>query len=141
MSVASILKSKGGNVVTVSGDTAVREIVALLHKHRIGAVLVTDAGKPVGVVSERDVVKCLHARGAGILDAAADAIMSSPVVTVALGDSVQDAMATMTDYRIRHLPVVEDGRLIGIVSIGDLVKARIDEAEHEAAQLKSYITA
>jgi CBS domain-containing protein len=141
MTIASILKTKGGDVVTVPGSAAVHDVVALLHKHRIGALLVVDGGRPVGVVSERDIVKCLHERGAGILDATAEAIMSSPVVTVGLGDSIARAMAVMTDYRIRHLPVVESGELVGIVSIGDLVKRRIEDAEHEAEQLKTYITA
>jgi len=141
MTIASILKSKGGEVVTVGGRATVAEVVALLHRHRIGALLVVDGDAPVGVVSERDVVKCLHERGAAILDATADTIMTSPVVTVPPGETIARAMEMMTDFRIRHLPVVERGRLVGIVSIGDLVKRRIEDAEHEAEQLKGYITA
>lgn len=140
MTIASILKTKGGDVVTVRGEATVQEVLALLHQHRIGAVLVVEDARPVGVVSERDIVKCLHERGAEILKATATAIMTSPVVTVSPGESIVHAMGVITERRIRHLPVVEHGRLLGIVSIGDLVKRRIDDAEHEAAQLKSYIT-
>lgn len=141
MTIASILKSKGGDIVTARGDAAVRDVLELLHRHRIGAVLVIESDQPVGVVSERDIVKCLHERGAGILDATAAAIMSSPVMTVAPSDSIVQAMSMMTEFRIRHLPVVDRGQLIGIISIGDLVKRRIEDAENEAEQLKSYITA
>ena len=141
MSIASILKSKGGDVVTVRGEAPVHEMLALLHQHRIGAVLIVEDEQPVGVVSERDVVKCLHERGADILNAKIHDIMSSPVVTVSPDDSIVHAMTMMTDFRVRHLPVMENGRLVGIVSIGDLVKRRIEDAEHEAEQLKTYITA
>jgi CBS domain-containing protein len=141
MTIASILKSKGGAVVGVAAHQSVQEVVALLHQHRIGAVLVMEGDRPVGIVSERDVVKCLHERGAAILDATAETIMSSPVVLASPGDSVADAMGIMTDRRIRHLPVVDRGKLVGMVSIGDLVKRRIEDAEREAGLLKEYITA
>lgn len=141
MVIASILKSKGGEIVSVPPDLAVHRVVARLHEHRIGAVLVVDGDRPVGIVSERDIVKCLHEKGVTVLDATAEAIMTSPVVVASPGDSIADAMATMTERRIRHLPVVEGGRLVGIVSIGDLVKRRIEDAEHEAGLLKEYISA
>jgi CBS domain-containing protein len=140
MTVASILAGKGGEVVTVSADTTMWDVVALLHDRRIGAVLVMDGDRPAGIVSERDIVRCLHQRGTDMLSATAAAIMTSPVVVVAPGDTVARAMALMTERRIRHLPVIDRGRLVGLVSIGDLVKRRIDDAEHETATLKTYIT-
>ena len=141
MTIASILRSKGGEIVSVPTDVPVQGVVALLHKHRIGAVLVTDGEQPVGIVSERDIVKCLHEKGVGILDATAAAIMSSPVVLAGPNETIAQAMATMTERRIRHLPVVDRGQVIGIVSIGDLVKRRIEDAEREAGLLKEYISA
>lgn len=141
MTIASILRSKGGEIVSVPADLPVQGVVALLHKHRIGAVLVMDGDRPVGIVSERDVVKCLHEKGVAILDTTAATIMSSPVVLASPNDTVAQSMATMTERRIRHLPVVERGKVIGIVSIGDLVKRRIEDAEHEAGLLKEYISA
>jgi CBS domain-containing protein len=140
MTIASILAGKGGEVVTVRGDTSLWDVVALLHDRGIGAVLVVDDEAPVGIVSERDVVRCLHRRGTEILNATADAIMTSPVVVAAPTDSVAQAMTLMTERRIRHLPVMERGRLVGLVSIGDLVKRRIEDAEHETETLKTYIT-
>jgi CBS domain-containing protein len=119
----------------------VRGVVALLHEHRIGAVVVVDGDDPVGIVSERDIVKCLHEKGAAILEASAHSIMSSPIVCAGGGETVCEAMEIMTDRRIRHLPVIERGRLAGIVSIGDLVKRRIEDAENEAGLLKEYISA
>lgn len=141
MTIASILKSKGGHIVSVPLHLSVREVLALLYEHRIGAVLVVDAGLPAGVVSERDIVKCLHEKGVAALEATAEVIMTSPVVLASPSDSVVESMATMTERRIRHLPVVENGELIGIVSIGDLVKKRIEDAENEAGLLKEYISA
>jgi CBS domain-containing protein len=141
MTIASILKTKGGEIVGVPASMSVHGVVALLHKHRIGAVLVMDGNLPVGIVSERDVVKCLHEKGTAILEATAEAIMSSPVVLASPSDSVVEAMSIMTERRIRHLPVVEHGKVVGIVSIGDLVKRRIEQAENEAELLKGYISA
>ena len=141
MTIASILKSKGGAVVGVTAHQPVQQVVALLHQHRIGAVLVMEGDQPIGIVSERDVVKCLHEKGTTILDATAETIMSSPVVLAKPHDSIADAMGTMTDRRIRHLPVVENGKLVGMVSIGDLVTRRIEDAEREAGLLKEYISA
>lgn len=141
MTIASILRTKGGEVVTVPVSMPVRGVVALLHEHRIGAVVVVDGDDPVGIVSERDIVKCLHEKGAAILEASAHSIMSSPIVCAGGGETVCEAMEIMTDRRIRHLPVIERGRLAGIVSIGDLVKRRIEDAENEAGLLKEYISA
>lgn len=127
-------------VVSVAPDTLVRDIVALLYQHRIGAVLVMDGPRIAGLVSERDVCRCMHTHGTAVHDARADDIMSAPVITTGPRTSVCDAMAIMTDRRFRHLPVVEDGRVLGLVSIGDLVKRRIEDAEAEAESLKHYIT-
>jgi CBS domain-containing protein len=126
-------------LVTVSRDTTVNQIVALLYNHRIGAVLVMDGDAIAGLVSERDICRCMHTHGKGVHDATAADIMSAPVVTANARTSVSDAMAIMTDRRFRHLPVVEDGLLLGLISIGDLVKRRIEDAEAEAESLKHYI--
>ncbi len=138
MSVASIVAGRGP-VIRVSADSPVRTIVALLHEHRIGAVLVMDGDVIRGIVSERDIAAGLHTLGAAILDAAAADIMTAPVLTVAPQVSVAEAMSVMTNRRIRHLPVVERQQLLGLVSIGDLVKRRIEDAEQEALLLKDYI--
>ena len=140
MTIARILDSKGGDVVTVAATATVQRVVELLHQHRIGAVLVVgDDSRIAGVVSERDIIRCLHERGATILDSTAADLMSSPVVSVALHDSTLAALALMTERRIRHLPVLDGERVAGIVSIGDLVKRRIDDIEAEAGALKDYI--
>lgn len=139
MTIASIVRAKGADVITVTVGTTVQDVVDLLHRHRIGAVLVERDGRIEGIVSERDVVRCLHERGAAILDSTAGDVMTSPVVSVAPHDSCGSAMTLMTERRIRHLPVLDAGRLAGLVSIGDLVKRRIEEAEAEAGALKDYI--
>lgn len=140
MSIGAILNGKKP-VITVSTTTTIRDIAALLYEHRIGAVLVTDGGIILGIVSERDIVAGLHRHGPAVLDTAAGIVMTAPVVTAPPGESVVAAMGVMTNRRIRHLPVVEGGELIGLVSIGDLVKQRIEDAECEAHTLKDYITA
>lgn len=126
-------------VVAVSAVSPVSEIIELLHHYRIGAVLVVENGQIHGLVSERDICAGLHIHGCTILEQPASAVMSSPVVTAGPHDSVSAAMAIMTDRRFRHLPVVENGQLLGLVSIGDLVKHRIEAAESEAAAMKDYI--
>ncbi len=136
--LGSILTGKKP-LVSVNRHTPVNEIAALLYQHRIGAVLVCEADSIVGLVSERDICAGLHTHGAAILDALADEIMSSPVITAPPTQTVEAALGTMTDRRIRHLPVVEGGTTLGLVSIGDLVKRRIDDAVAEASALKDYI--
>lgn len=140
MTIASILRSKGHQVVTARVDAPVHDIIGLLYQHRIGAVLLLDGDRIAGVLSERDIVQCLHQRGVAILDQPASSIMTSDVVTVGPEHSISEALSMMTQGRFRHLPVLENGRLIGIVSIGDLVKRRIEDAEREAEALKDYIT-
>lgn len=139
MRVAAILREKGHAVASVVPDALVEEIVGELTTRRIGAVLVMDGELVVGVVSERDVVRGLAGHQGEVLALRARDIMTSPVITITPADSLAGAMELMTGRRIRHLPVVESGRLVGLVSIGDLVKARIEEAEREALALKDYI--
>lgn len=139
MTIATILQSKGYDVVSVSPAERVRDALELLNAQRIGAVLVVEGGEVLGVLSERDIVRSLHEDSMGLLERSVTACMTSPVVTVTPEDSINDAMALMTRRRIRHLPVVAGGQLIGLVSIGDLVKSRIDAAEREAELLKEYI--
>jgi len=141
MGIAGILRDKGREVATVGPGESVGAIVAELNAKRIGAVLVADGDRIVGVVSERDVVRGLAAHGGDALQLAARDVMTSPVITISPSDSVAHAMELMTGRRIRHLPVMESGELCGIVSIGDLVKRRIEEAELEALALKDYIAA
>lgn len=141
MTIARILHGKGGDVVTVGVEAPLSEVVRLLHDHRIGAVLAMEGTRIAGVVSERDIVRALHSHGAHVLDQAVATVMTSPVVTVSPQDGIVESLTLMTERRFRHLPVCEDGQLIGIVSIGDLVKRRIDDATREAALLKDYITA
>jgi CBS domain-containing protein len=139
MRIADVLRSKGTKVETVEPTATVAELIERLSTHNVGALPVVDAGELIGIVSERDVVRRLHAGGAGILDARVADIMTAGVTTCAPSDFVPDLARVMTAGRFRHLPVVEDGKLVGIVSIGDLVKARIDTLESEKEQLQSYI--
>lgn len=140
MTVALILKAKGNAVFTIEPTRVLSEAVQILCERKIGAVIVTDAkGKPEGILSERDIVAALGNGGREALMRPVKDFMSSPVITCARGDSVEELMERMTDRRIRHLPVVEQGRLVGIVSIGDVVKRRIAETEFEANSMREYI--
>ena len=139
MTIASILQSKGAEVHTVELGTPVREAVALLAERRIGALPVCDGGKVAGIMSERDVIYCLRSDGAAVLEWPVERIMTSPAITVERDEQVLNALSLMTRRRIRHLPVIESGRILGIVSIGDLVKYRMDKIEREAAELLNYI--
>ncbi len=140
MKISDIVRRKGDEVVTISSDSTVKDLLALLAEHRIGAVVVSDDGASVhGIVSERDVVRHLNSRGAGILEGAVSAIMTKQVHTCDPDDDLIGLAGAMTERRIRHVPVVVDGRLHAIVSIGDVVKARIDALQAEADQLRDYI--
>ena len=139
MYIESILSVKGRDVVTVEASAPVKEAVRLLAERRIGAVPVMQDGKVAGIMSERDVVYCLTSDGAAVLDYPVERVMTSPIFTAAPGMSILAGLALMTERRIRHLPVVESGALVGIVSIGDLVKHRMDRVEEEAAALRDYI--
>ncbi|MBM6401483.1 CBS domain-containing protein [Phycicoccus sonneratiae] len=140
MRIADVVKRKGGDVVTVRPDATVVELLALLSEHRIGAVVVSDDGEGVhGIVSERDVVRHLHTDGAGLLEAPVRQIMTAEVHTCTPEDSLEDMASRMTERRIRHVPVLQDDRLAAIVSIGDIVKFRIDTLQAERDQLRDYI--
>lgn len=139
MTIAAILEKKGHEVVSISADATVREAIALLAGRRIGAVPVTDGGGVAGIFSERDVVYRLHSDGADILDCPVRKVMTAPAITAEPGMRALVALSQMTKRRIRHLPVVENGRLTGIVSIGDLVAYRIRRIEDEAEAMRSYI--
>ena len=140
MRIKDILTAKpSSEVVTISPDAPVRDLIALLAERNIGAVIVSSDGSTVtGIVSERDVVRRLGT-GTGVLEASVAEIMTVDVQTCAGEDSLTDLMKTMTERRIRHLPVVADGRLTGIISIGDVVKHRIGELEFERDQLDHYV--
>lgn len=140
MLIGTILRGKGSDVTTVTPQSTVRELLAQLAEHNIGAVVVSPDGATItGIVSERDVVRRMHDRGAAILDEPVSTIMTVEVRTVGPGDNVEELRKTMTTHRVRHMPVVEDGRLIGIVSIGDVVKSAIEELETEKASLVDYL--
>jgi len=141
MQIADVLRGKatGSDVATTTPAATVDELLALLHRYNVGALPVVDGRELVGIVSERDVVRHLHERGRDLLDATVGDVMTSDVVTCSPRDRAADLARVMTERRIRHLPVCDDRGLIGIVSIGDLVKARIDQLENEREQLASYI--
>lgn len=140
MNVHTILRTKGKSVVTIHPDATVERAVAVLRLSGIGALVVSDDGKNVvGILSERDIVEALGRLGGDLLAVSVAEVMTSPVVTCEPEDSVAELMAEMTNRRIRHFPVLDDGRLAGIVSIGDLVKNRLDEIEFEAHSMRSFI--
>jgi len=140
MNVHTILRNKGKSVVTIHPSATVERAVAVLRLRGIGALVVSDDGEKVaGILSERDIVDALGQYGSELLSVSVSEVMTCPVVTCEPDDSVAELMAEMTNRRIRHFPVMEDGRLIGIVSIGDLVKSRLDEIEFEAHSMRSFI--
>ena len=141
MRISDVLGRKGSLVATVRPTTTINSALDKLAEHNIGALIVTDAdGEIVGIVSERDIVRALPQRGPEVLNAEVSEIMTSPLVTANPHTDVVDAMRSMTDKRVRHLPVLDDGELVGIVSIGDIVKNRIDELQAATDQLTHYIT-
>ena len=139
MTIAAILKTKGAEVTTIAADAAVAEAVALLARRRIGAMPVMDGNAVAGIFSDRDVYHAGGEGGAAALEKRVADLMTAPALTVALDETAIGALALMTQRRIRHLPVVADGRLVGLVSIGDLVKYRIDRIEADAAAMRDYI--
>ena len=139
MTIATILATKGNEVVTLTADHTVADAVKLLAERRIGAVPVMRGDQVVGIFSERDVIHCVASQGAAALDGPVDEAMTAPAITVTRDAAVLGALTLMTQRRIRHLPVVEQGRLIGFVSIGDLVKYRIDKIEADAEAMRNYI--
>jgi len=138
--ISGILDRKGTSVVTTAPATSVTEFLRLLAQHNIGAVVVVAGQRPVGIISERDVVLRLAELGAAVLDRPVSELMSSELVTCTAEDPLEDIAMLMTEHRIRHLPVLAGEELAGIVSIGDVVAARLRELEQTQAQLESYIT-
>jgi CBS domain-containing protein len=142
MNVATLLEGKGHDVATIDQGAPVTKALEDMRDHGIGALVVTGKTAPfVGIISERDVVRHLAERGAGILDEAVSQLMSTTVTTCELTTSATSLMGIMTEQRIRHVPVLDAGQLVGLVSIGDVVKARFDELEREKRDLLDYVSA
>lgn len=140
MTVAAILSQKGRQVVTMGPKQTLRDVCETLTAHKIGAVVLIDAhGQIAGILSERDIVRALAGEGASALDRAAETYMSAKVVTCTEKETTDQVLGRMTTGRFRHMPVVRENRLIGVVSIGDVVARRIELAEQEAAQMRAYI--
>jgi CBS domain-containing protein len=138
--ITQLLRRKGNEVATIGAGDSVRAALAVLAEHRIGALVVSSDGRRIeGILSERDLARGFHEHGAALLTRPVSAVMTADVHTCPPGASVHELAQLMTDRRVRHVPVVDDGRLIGIVSIGDVVKARLDELEAERNQLVDYI--
>jgi CBS domain-containing protein len=139
MLVSQILRSKGDSVFTISPSESVAAVAALLHSRRVGALVVLDGERVAGIVSERDIVRAVSEAGSACLGHAVSDYMTRDVLFAQPGETVDSLLSRMTDRRIRHLPVCQKERLVGIVSIGDLVKSKISEVEAEADGLKAYI--
>jgi CBS domain-containing protein len=139
MTIASVLQGKGSSVETIAGDATLFDAVRRLGEKRIGALPVVEDGRIAGIMSERDVIYCLRDHGSEVLDWPVSRVMSSPAITADSSTEVLTALALMTQRRIRHLPVVDGGEIRGIVSIGDLVKHRMERIEAEAEAMREYI--
>ncbi|MFL6099023.1 MAG: CBS domain-containing protein [Actinomycetales bacterium] len=140
MLISDVIRSKGDLVVTIAPDQTVKTLIDMLDEHRIGALVVSTDGKTIaGIVSERDVVRRLHSDGADVLNLTVSDIMTADVRTAAPEDNLEHIARVMTDARVRHLPIVTGGELVAIISIGDVVKNRIDELQVERDQLVDYI--
>jgi CBS domain-containing protein len=139
MTIGRLIEGRSAAIVTCDAAASVREAVALLAERRIGALPVLDNGAVAGIFSERDVIYRLQQEGPGMLDRSVGEVMTRPAVTVDPDMQVLHALSLMTKRRIRHLPVLQDGRMVGFISIGDLVKFRIDRIESEAEALRAYI--
>ena len=139
MTIHSILQGRSGEIYSCTADMSVSQAVEILAEKRIGALPVLDGAAIVGIFSERDVLHCIRQYGAAAMDHAVRDVMTADVITVDRKKSAIGALSLMTKRRIRHLPVVEDDKLVGFVSIGDLVKYRIDKIESEAAAMRDYI--
>jgi CBS domain-containing protein len=140
MTIAAIIKQKGNAVTSIGPDATVAEVTHVLAEHRIGAAVVcNERGDLLGILSERDIVRSLAGHGASALDLHVSQLMTEHVTTAMPRTTVAEAMEMMTRGRFRHLPVMEQGRLVGLVSIGDVVKARMSQQEHEVDNLKAYV--
>ena len=140
MRIADVLRNKGAGVLTIAPETLVSDLISGLATRNVGAMVVVGPDGLVGIVSERDVVCMLHERGAAALSRPVADIMTSQVITCSPDDSVDSLSVLMTTHRVRHVPVVENGRMAGIVSIGDVVKLRMEELQARGEQLEAYIT-
>lgn len=142
MHVAAVLKRKGADVVTVRPGDSIGDVARTLTRHRIGAVVVMEengSALPCGIVSERDIVRAIAADGAAALDRPASDLMTRQLVTATPADTVAHVMTVMTERRIRHVPIIEDERMVGVISIGDVVKTRLDETEMEVESLRDFV--
>lgn len=139
MTIAAVLRGKGSSVETIETSASLFDVVRRLGEKRIGALPVVEGGRIVGIVSERDVIYCLREHGRDALDLSVERVMSSPAITADPDSDVLGALGLMTQRRIRHLPIVDRGEIRGIVSIGDLVKYRMDRIEAEADAMRAYI--
>lgn len=140
MSIAIVIKARQHDIITCTAQDSVRHAVALLAEKRIGALPVMDGGAVVGIFSERDVLHGVAREGGAVLDRTVGEVMTSPAISIETALDANDALALMTRRRIRHLPVIEGGDFLGFVSIGDLVKFRIEQIEAEAEAMREYIT-
>ena len=140
MYVSDILKTKGDTIVSLSADEPIHAALALMATNRIGAVLVIDAnGAIAGIVSERDLVRSMHTHGKEFFDKRVSELMTATVVTCSPKDPIPAIMGMMTSQRFRHVPVIDEGKVVGMISIGDVVKSRIEEAQFEVDALRRYI--
>ncbi|MBP0114782.1 MULTISPECIES: CBS domain-containing protein [Bradyrhizobium] len=139
MTVRSILNTKGHQIVSVEPDVRLAAAIKLLGEKKIGAVLVMNQSRLEGILSERDIVRVLGERGAGVLEAPVSEVMTRKVVTCKETDTVAELMEMMTTGKFRHLPVIENGKVVGLISIGDIVKRRVQEYEAEQEALRDYI--
>jgi CBS domain-containing protein len=140
MKISDILRYKGTSVVTISPSDSVRVLVARLAEHNVGALVVANGDEVVGIISERDIVRRLDDRGEGILELEVSELMTASVVSCSPNDDVDSIAGSMTELRIRHMPVLRGGKLAGIVTIGDVVAGRIRQLEQDRGQLERYIT-
>lgn len=141
MTVSAILAEKGTSVFTANKSSSITQIIHLLAKNKIGSIVITDeTGSVCGIVSERDIVRDLAIAGIDALDADVSHCMTEKVISCTPHDTISHVMAVMTENRFRHMPVIEDGKLCGLVSIGDVVKRKIEDTEREAEEMRSYIT-
>jgi CBS domain-containing protein len=140
VNISHILRYKGADVVTIAPTDTVATLVAALAEHNVGALIAVDGEQVVGIVSERDVVRHLAEHGAAVLDTPIGQIMTTSVISCSSGDSVDSIAETMTQRRVRHMPVIDDDVLVGVVSIGDVVSSRIRQLEKDRGQLEQYIS-
>lgn len=141
MHVAAVIKRKGSDVATIAADQTIAEAVTVLTKRRIGALLVMDGNDAVdGIISERDIVRALSRNGADVLTQKVSDVMTKDVRSCSCHDTIAEVMNIMTHGRVRHLPVIDDGKLVGLISIGDVVKQRLDDTEVEVESLRGYVT-